>query len=55
MRELWPLLWYCMAIESGVFVAELVLLALFVAAGCITACQQRHSGKYDDDVVEERL
>ena len=55
VRELWPLLWYCLAIESGVFVAEVVLLAVFIAAGCITACQQQHSGKYNDDVIEERL
>ena len=55
VKELWPLLWKCLAIESGVFVAEIVFLAVFIAAGCITACQQQHSGKYNDDVVEERL
>lgn len=55
VKELWSMLWYCLAIESGVFVAQVVLLLVFIAAGCITACQQQHSGKYEDDVVEERL
>ena len=54
VKELWSMLWYCLAIESGVFVAQVVLLLVFIAAGCSTAastktmwwrsvCDVRHS------------
>ena len=56
IRELWPLLWYCLTIESAVFVVLVVLTVAFVSASCITSYQQNHSGKYDDsDVIVERL
>ena len=56
MRELWPMLWYCATIECAAFVVQGVLTLVFVCAGCITSCQQNHSGKYNDsDVIVERL
>ena len=56
IHELWPLLWYCLTIESAVFVVLVVTSFAFVCASCITSYQQNHNGKYDDsDVIVERL
>ena len=56
IHELWPLLWYCLTIESAMFVVLGVVSIAFVTISCITSWQQNHSGKYDDsDVIIERL